>query len=204
MRPEPERASRHGAFADAQGVIFGASMGALGVALLAHLGLVTGQTAGIALLVSMATGWPFGAIFLALNLPFMWLAWTRMGPGFTVKTLLAVALVSLLTAMQPELVNFGHVEPAAGAVLAGMISGAGLLALFRHGASLGGIGVLGVWLQDRTGFRAGYTQMAVDAGVFVAALVMLPLRAVLLSLLGAAVLNACIAINHRRDWYVAI
>ncbi|WP_290739966.1 YitT family protein [Amaricoccus sp.] len=204
MRPEPERASRHGALADAQGVIFGASMGALGIAFLAHLGLVTGQTAGIALLVSMATGWPFGVVFLALNLPFMWLAWTRMGPGFTIKTLLSVALVSLLTAMQPRLVNFGHVDQVAGAVLAGMISGAGLLALFRHGASLGGIGVLGVWLQDRTGFRAGYTQMVVDAGVFVAALVMLPLRAVLLSLLGAIVLNACIAINHRRDWYVAI
>ncbi|WP_367272667.1 YitT family protein [Amaricoccus sp.] len=165
---------------------------------------MTGQTAGIALLVAMATGWPFGAVFLALNLPFMWLAWTRMGPGFTIRTLLAVALVSLLTALQPRLVNFGAVDPVAGAILAGMISGAGLLALFRHGASLGGIGVLGVWLQDRTGFRAGYTQMVVDAGVFVAALVLLPPKSVALSLLGAVVLNASIAINHRRDWYVAI
>lgn len=199
----PAGARRHGLLADAQGVIFGASMGALGIALLAHLGLATGQTAGIALLASMATGWPFGAIFLALNLPFMWLAWTRMGPGFTIKTLIAVALVSLLNALQPELLRFDFVNPVAGAALAGMVSGAGLLALFRHGASLGGVGVLGVWLQDRFGFRAGYTQMTVDAGVFVAALLMLPLEAVLLSLLGAVLLNAAIAINHRRDWYVA-
>lgn len=195
---------RHGPLADAQGVFFGAAMAALGIILLTHLGLVTGQIAGVALLVATATGWPFGAIYVALNLPFLWLAWTRMGPGFTIKTLIAVALVAVFTAFQPRLVNFAAVDPFAGAALAGMISGAGLLALFRHRASLGGVGVLSVLLQDRFGIRAGYTQMTVDAGVFLAALFLLPLKAVLLSLFGAAVMNAFIAINHRRDWYVAI
>jgi hypothetical protein len=33
-----------------------------------------------------------------------------------------------------------------------MIAGAGLIALFRHRASLGGIGVLGVYLQDQIRF----------------------------------------------------
>lgn len=195
---------RHGPLADAQGVFFGAAMGALGIILLAHLGLVTGQIAGVALLVATATGWPFGAIYLGLNLPFLWLAWTRMGPGFTLKTLIAVGLVAVFTAFQPHLVEFGHVDPLAGAALAGMICGSGLLALFRHRASLGGIGVLSILLQDRFGIRAGYTQMAVDACVFLAALFLLPVKAVLLSLVGAAVMNAFIAINHRRDWYVAI
>lgn len=195
---------RHGPLADAQGVVFGAAMGALGIVLLAHLGLVTGQVAGIALLVAMATGWSFGTVYLALNLPFLWLAWTRMGPGFTLKTLIAVGLVALFTTLQPRLVNFGAVDPVVGVVLAGLMCGSGLLALFRHRASLGGIGVLSVLLQDRFGLRAGYTQMGVDACVFAAALFLLPLKAVLLSLLGAAVMNAFIAINHRRDWYVAI
>jgi uncharacterized membrane-anchored protein YitT (DUF2179 family) len=195
---------RHGPLADAQGVVFGAAMGALGIVLLAHLGLVTGQVAGIALLVAMATGWSFGAVYLALNLPFLWLAWTRMGPGFTLKTLVAVGLVAVFTTLQPRLVNFGAVDPVVGVALAGMMCGSGLLALFRHRASLGGIGVLSVLLQDRFGLRAGYTQMGVDACVFTAALFLLPLKAVLLSLLGAAVMNAFIAINHRRDWYVAI
>lgn len=195
---------RHGPLADAQGVVFGAAMGALGIVLLAHLGLVTGQVAGIALLVAMATGWSFGAVYVALNLPFLWLAWTRMGPGFTLKTLVAVGLVAVFTTLQPRLVNFGAVDPVVGVALAGMMCGSGLLALFRHRASPGGIGVLSVLLQDRFGLRAGYTQMGVDACVFTAALFLLPLKAVLLSLLGAAVMNAFIAINHRRDWYVAI
>lgn len=75
----------------------------------------------------------------------------------------------------------------------------GPLALFRHRASLGGTGVLSVLRQDRFGIRAGYTRMAVDACVFLAALFLPPVKAVLLSLFGAAVMNAFIAINHRRD-----
>jgi uncharacterized membrane-anchored protein YitT (DUF2179 family) len=91
-----------------------------------------------------------------------------------------------------------------GAILAGMISGAGLLALFRHRASLGGIGVLGVYLQDRFGIRAGWVQMAVDAVIFALALMLLDIGEVIYSLIGAVVLNTSIAVNHRRDRYVAV
>ena len=85
----------------------------------------------------------------------------------------------------------------------GAISGSALLALFRHRASLGGIGILALILQDRTGFRAGWTQLAFDAALFAAALTFLPLRSVALSFLGSAVVNLVIAVNHRRDRYIA-
>lgn len=179
-------------------------MAALGLALLQHLGLVTGQTAGAALLIARATGFEFGPVFFAVNLPFYWLAARRLGAGFTLRTFLAVALVSGLMVAQPYVFRFGDVEPLVGAVVAGMVSGAGLLALFRHGASLGGVGVVAVYLQDRFGFRAGWTQMAVDAAVFAGALLLLEPLAVFYSLVGAVVLNLVIAINHRRDRYVAV
>ena len=85
-----------------------------------------------------------------------------------------------------------------------MVQGAGLLAIFRHRASLGGVGVVALYLQDRTGFRAGWTQLLVDLVVFALAWLTLPAAAVLYSLAGALVLNLVIAINHRRDRYVAM
>jgi uncharacterized membrane-anchored protein YitT (DUF2179 family) len=85
-----------------------------------------------------------------------------------------------------------------------MISGAGLLALFRHRASLGGIGVLRVYLQDRFGIRAGWIQMAVDAVIFALALMLLDIGEVAYSLVGAVVLNTVVAVNHRRDRYIAV
>lgn len=188
---------------DAQGLAFGTVMAAFGVAILTHLGLITGQTAGLAVLLSYLTGWPFGAVFFAVNLPFYWLGWRRMGGAFTVKTFVAVALMSGLTFLLPGWLEFAHLNPVFGALLFGLCSGAGLLALFRHGASLGGVGIVALLVQDRTGFRAGWTQLGFDAALFGVALLVLDLRVVVLSALGAGVVNLVIAINHRRDRYMA-
>lgn len=193
----------HTPFDDAQGIAFGAVLAAFGIAVLTHLGLITGQTAGLAVLISYATGLPFGAVFFAVNLPFYWLGWRRMGAGFAIKTFVAVAALSALSFVLPGWVRFAAVEPAFGAVLFGLVSGAALLALFRHGASLGGVGILALLIQDRTGFRAGWTQLLFDAALFAVALLILDWRTVALSALGAGVLNLVIAINHRRDRYVA-
>ena len=65
------------------------------------------------------------------------------------------------------------------------------------------MGILALYLQEKTGFRAGWTQLTFDAGVFALALTVVPWVQVAWSALGALVLNLVIAINHRRDWYVA-
>lgn len=188
---------------DAQGMAFGTVLAAFGIAMLTHLGLITGQTAGLAVLLSYGTGLPFGAVFFAVNLPFYWLGWRRLGRNFTIKTFLAVALLSGLSFLMPGWVAFERLNPAFGAVLFGLVSGSALLALFRHGASLGGVGILALMIQDRTGFRAGWTQLLFDAALFGSAMFLLDPLIVALSALGAAVLNLVIAINHRRDRYVA-
>ena len=193
----------HTPLEDAQGIAYGVTVAAVSITILTHLGLITGQTAGLAVLISYATGASFGLVFFLLNIPFYWFGYRRLGLAFTLKTALSVALVSLLSALVPDWLSFATLNPVFGAILAGLLSGSALLAIFRHGASLGGIGILGLYLQDRTGFRAGHLQLAFDAVLFLAALLILDARTVALSLLGAACVNLVIAFNHRRDWYVA-
>lgn len=193
----------HSLIEDAQGLAYGATVAAFAMTILTHLGLITGQTAGLAVLVSYGTGWSFGWVFFALNLPFYWLGYRRMGAAFTVKTFLAVGGLSGLSLLMPAWVSFARLDPLLGAVLFGALSGSALLALFRHGASLGGVGILALILQDRTGFRAGWTQLAFDLVLFAAALFVIEARLVAISALGALVTNLVIAINHRRDRYVA-
>ncbi|WP_420567267.1 YitT family protein [Thalassovita sp.] len=202
--PQDETPPRkHTLLADAHGLMFGSTMAAAAMVLLTHMGLVTGQTAGLAVLLSYMTGFSFGEVFFVVNLPFYWLAFRRMGVRFTVKTFIAVGLLSVISQFMPNLFEIQHLNTAFGAILFGLMSGAALLALFRHGASLGGVGILAVYLQDKTGFRAGYTQLLFDVGVFALALFVIDLPAVLYSLLGAFIVNTTIAINHRKDWYVA-
>lgn len=202
--PQVTDRPRHTLFEDAQGILSGTLMCAFALHLLTSAGLMTGQTAGLAILIGYATGWPFAPVFVAVNLPFYWLAWRRMGPRFTIKTFVAVALVAGFSTILPPLIGFDHASPLAAALIVGVITGPGLIALFRHGASLGGIGILAVWLQDSIGWRAGWVQLGFDAALFAAALFVMAPGLVLCSLAGAAVLNVIVAINHRRDRYIAL
>ncbi|WP_118133483.1 YitT family protein [Oceanicella sp. SM1341] len=197
-------APRHSPLENAQGLTAGMVLTSLGVSFIGQAGLLTGQTAGVAFLIAYATGWSFGPVFFVVNLPFYWFALRQMGRGFTLRTLGCVAGVSLLTTIAPQVVPLGQVPPLAAALLGGCVAGVGLLALFRHGASLGGVGIMAVYLQDRHGIRAGWVQMAVDLSVLVLAFLVVPPVSVLMSIAGAVVMNLILAFNHRRDRYVAI
>ncbi|WBU62666.1 YitT family protein [Paracoccus aerodenitrificans] len=200
--PSPPPETAHTLLDDAQGIAYGSFMASLSVVILTHLGFVTGQTAGAALLISYATGWGWAPVFFVINIPFYWFGWKRFGKVFVAKSLLAVTLNSVLVAILPNYISFSNLSPLLGAIMIGAFVGSGLIALFRHGASLGGIGIVGLYIQDATGFRAGWVQLIVDAVIFLVALLMLDPGAVLWSFLGAAVANLTIALNHRRDRYI--
>ena len=200
---EPHKSIDHSLSEDALAFFLGTAMAALGVTFLTHLGLVTGQTAGLGVLISYLSGWSFGQVFFLVNLPFWALAFLRMGLRFTTKSAIAVALVSVMTEAFARLIVIESIPAPLGAALAGGTIGLGLMVLFRHGASLGGVGILALYLQEKTGFRAGWTQLAFDALLFAAALAFLAPELVLWSLLGAAITNLIIAVNHRKDRYIA-
>jgi uncharacterized membrane-anchored protein YitT (DUF2179 family) len=174
----------------------------LGIAFYSEVLLTTGSTAGLALLVQYATGIPFGWLFFAINLPFYALAFMRMGLPFAIKTIASVALVSFFTAQIPVWLDISALNLLFAALVGGGMIGLGILSLFRHKASVGGINILALYLQDNFGVRAGYFQLAVDALILVAAFFILPLDRVIYSVLGALVLNLIVALNHKPGRYV--
>lgn len=198
------QADRHSLLEDAQGITAGAMMASLGVLLLSGAGLLTGGTAGVAFLLHYATGIAFGIVFFAVNLPFYWLAFRRFGLGFTVKTFIAIALTSFLAEAVPRAIGLSHIDPLIGAVFGGLLIGTGLLILFRHRASLGGFGILALYLQDRFGWRAGLVQLVFDSIVLVFSFFVASPFIIFCSVVGAVVLNLTLAINHRKDRYIAM
>ena len=194
---------RHSKGEDALALLSGTALIALAVALFQHAQLLSGGTAGLAFLLHYGTGWGFGPVFFVLNLPFYLLAWRRMERAFLLKTMLAVALLSVLTELMPQLITFGQVRPLYAALVGGVLLGVGFLILFRHRASLGGVGILAFWLQETRGWQAGHVQMAVDGLILALALATTPLPQVALSVAGAVVLNLTLAINHRAGRYLA-
>ena len=195
--------TKHTVIDDAQGLALGVFLCSIGLHILTHVGLITGQTAGLAVIISYLTNWSFGTVFFVVNIPFYVLAYIRLGWMFTLKSLVSVTVLSLITETLPHVWQMGTIEPWLAALIAGSVTGVGLIAMFRHNGSLGGLGVLALIIQDTTGFRAGYFQLLFDAVLFTVAFFILPFHLVIWSLMGAVIINLSIAVNHRPDRYVA-
>lgn len=188
----------HSRIEDIQALLIGNLFVALSVMLFRHAGLLTGGTAGLAFIGSYLSGQPFGRVFFVLNIPFYLFAFRAMGKEFTLKTFCAVALLSLYTELLPRWIELGPLNPWFASVLAGT----GILMLARHKASLGGVGVLALYLQETRGWRAGKLQMAADIAILLSAFLLLdPLR-IAMSVVGAIALNLVLAVNHRPGRYV--
>ncbi|WP_110667123.1 YitT family protein [Salinicola halophilus] len=196
-----ETTQRHRPYEDGLAIILGSSCAALGLALYHHAEILIGSTAGMALLITYATGASFGPVFFVINLPFYWLAWRRIGHQFTLKTFLAVSLLSWISWMLPTWLNIGEVEPLFAALVGGSLIGLGVLFLFRHRGSLGGFNILAVYLQDRYGWPAGKVQLTLDGLIMLAAFAVLPVANVIYSIIGAVVLGVILTINHRPGLY---
>ncbi|EXF43189.1 hypothetical protein BAY1663_04390 [Pseudomonas sp. BAY1663] len=195
---------RHPLWEDALALLTGTALVALGIAFYSHAGLLTGGTVGLAFLLKYLAGWSFGPAFFLLNLPFYALAIWRMGWTFTLRTVCAVGLVSLFAELTPQWVRFTELNLVYAAVFGGFVIGIGLLILFRHRASLGGVNILALFLQERFGLRAGTVQMGIDASIVLAAVFIVPADKVVLSVLGAVALNLVLAINHRAGRYMGV
>lgn len=192
----------HHLFEDLAALMTGTGLLSLGLTMMSKAGLLTGGLPGLALLLSYATHLELWLLLLILNVPFYALAVLRLGWKASIRTALAMLLLSLLLKFTPQWISFGQVAPLYAAVLGGAVIGIGLLVLFRHRTTVGGFSVVAFYVQERFGIRAGYVQMAIDALILASSLMVIEPWRVAYSLAGAVALNYVLAANHRPDRYL--
>ncbi len=194
----------HSRFEDAQAIFTGVLFVSLALILFAQVGLLTGGTAGVAFVLHYATGISLGKLFFAINIPFYWFAWRRMGREFTFKTFIAISLLSTITEWSPRLFAIDRIHPGYAAVLGGLLLGSGCLFLARHRASLGGATIVALYLQQVHGWRAGKVQMAMDCCILLLSLTVIEPTRVAYSILAAVVMNLFMAVNHKPGRYAVL
>ncbi|QNO36983.1 YitT family protein [Protaetiibacter sp. SSC-01] len=195
---------RHTPLEDVVGLITGSVLVSLGLYMLHAAGVVTGGTAGLALLVGYLTGLPYPVIFVLVNLPFFVVAVRRKGWSFTLRTAGTIVLVAVLSAVYglPGVLGGLELHPLFASLVGNLVVGVGVVVIFRHRSSLGGFNIAALVLQERTGFRAGYTLMVLDGLVVLGSLFAVEPLLVLVSALGVVVLNVSLVLNHRPERYL--
>jgi len=200
-QPTPPVPSKHRLSEDLFALIIGAIFVGMGLQFLQYHHLLTGGTAGLALLLSQLLSLPFALIFFIINLPFYALGWRYLGWRFILKTFISVTVVSVSAQYIPLLMPLHDINRSFASIAGGLLIGTGLLVFFRHGSSLGGVGILAVWLQKRWGFNAGVVQLSVDALILITCLGIASLATFAFSALSILAINGVIGLNHKPGRY---
>ncbi|MCB5160631.1 YitT family protein [Marinomonas algarum] len=153
-------------------------------------------TAGIGMILLRLTDLSFGQLFFLINLPFYILAWYALGRDFTIRTFVSVSFLSILSELMKHYVILS-IPPLLASTLGGLLVGFGLIILFRHNTSLGGINILAVYLERKAGIHAGKTTLFIDMLVLIAAMTVIDITYLVYSLLAFAALSSVIGRYHR-------
>lgn len=184
-------------------IIEGCLLVALGLHILNSAGLLISGTAGAGMILLRVTDLSFGQLFFMLNIPFYILAWYTLGRDFTLRTFASVSLLSLLSELMKQYVVLS-IHPLLSGALGGLLVGFGLIILFRHNASLGGLNILSVFLERRFGIHASKTTLVADIAVLMAAVVFLDWSHLGYSLLAFLLLSSVVGRYHRPPKWAQI
>lgn len=191
----------HSVYEDVFALLCAGLFVAFGIFLFQSQELMVGGAAGLALLGTYITSLEFSLLFFLINLPFYYLAWRHISKRFMLNTFISVTTVSLFSEWVPHFVDISRVDPFFAAVFGGILIGVGMLIMFRHSSSMGGLGILGFYLQQRFNLRAGTFQLAVDTVILSVSFIYIDAYLVLISILAAFCLNMVISLNHRPERY---
>jgi len=181
-------------------ILEGCLLVAFGIHILNSSELLISGTAGIGMILIQVTSFSFGALFFILNIPFYLLAWRSLGRDFAIRTFCSVSLLSGLSELFRYYV-FLEINLLLSAILGGMLVGFGLIILFRHNSSLGGLNTLAVYLERRFNIHAWKTTLIADLCVLCSAFLVFKLEQIAYSLLAFLILSSVVGRYHKPpEW----
>ncbi len=124
---------------------------------------------------------PVGVLYFVLNIPLFLLGWKYVGRRFFFYSILGMVLFSL--ALQFIHVPFPVQDKLLGAILAGIITGAGGGIILRSAGSAGGLDILGVIMLMRFSYRLGSTSLVFNSILLCIAGVLYSLESALYTLI---------------------
>lgn len=130
--------------------------------------LAAGGVSGIAQLVGNATGWPVGALYIALNIPLLALGWRYLGGRrFLTRTIFAVlGYAIVMDVLTPILPKHGlTADSILNALYGGVIGGIGVGLVLRGQGTTGGTDILVRLLNIWRGIPYSQTYIATDVFV---------------------------------------
>lgn len=124
---------------------------------------VTGLAQVVVALVERSTSLdlPVAAVFYAINLPLLILAWYTIGHKFTIFTFITVSMSSLFIQFMPQVTL--TTDPLVNAIFGGLVMGTGIGYGLKSNISSGGTDIISLTIRRKTGRQVGKISLMVNA-----------------------------------------
>lgn len=144
-------------------------------------GLIDGGVMGISLLVNSQTTLPLSLLIIIFNLPFLFLGFQQISRGFTLKSIIAIAVLALVVAFLPYPIVTN--DKILVAVFGGFFLGAGIGLMIRGGGVIDGTEVLAIHLSRKNSLTVGDFILIFNILIFSVAAYLLSVEIALYSIL---------------------
>ena len=126
--------------------------------------LITGGTAGLALLIHYITNLTIGSIIVLINLPLILLGIKFLGKMFAVRTIITIVLISIFIDFLTQIVHLKPfiVDNALGAIFGGIFVGIGLAFIIKGESTAGDSTILAKIISSKTELKPGQVILIID------------------------------------------
>ena len=128
--------------------------------------IISGGVIGVAMIVNALSGLPVGVLTIVMNVPLFLIAWRHFGLDFLIGSLVGMTLSSVFVDLLAATGYAATGDPMLGAVIGGVLKGAGMGLIFCVGATTGGMDIVIKLLRQRySHLNFGTVMLAVDVAV---------------------------------------
>ncbi len=156
--------------------------------------IVAGGCVGISMIINRLTGLPVGVTNMVLNIPLFLIAWKHFGLSFLIGSLAGTYISSFLVDALAATGVVATLDPMLGAIIGGVIKGAGLGIIYSVGATTGGADIVIKFVRQRfSQINFGTMMLLLDGAIVVAyALILDQYASAMYSLIGMYVVTKVI------------
>ncbi|MCM3442328.1 YitT family protein [Metabacillus halosaccharovorans] len=164
-------------------VLIGLILTSLGIKILSDHHLTFGGTAGISTIFSFLSPLSWGTLFFIVNLPFFLISIRELGKWFTISSLLSITGISLLREWFDQIIPAMELNMLFASILSGLLIGIGVTFVLNNGSSLGGIHILGLYMDKKYRINRGIVLFVCDSMIILLALALVGWLSALFSIL---------------------
>ncbi len=145
--------------------------------------IIDGGVVGISMMVNYITHFNLGLLLILINLPFICLAFTKLGKFFVLQTFYAVAMLGIATNVFHHFQLVVTNDMLLATVFGGIILGVGVGVVLKNEGSLDGTEIMALVLSKKFGFSVGEIVMGFNIFIYALAGVVLTWESAMYSVL---------------------